>query len=149
MKINNQFVIHAKKDDVWDFFMDAEKLAKCVPGCKEINMISPTKYDSVIDVKIQFMTITFKTRGELLKAIEKERIIVEMNGKSIGLVGSFRNKLSVSLLESGKSETLVDYEMDMQMTGRLASLGKVLMKGTITKSSEEFAENVQRLFQHS
>ncbi|MBP0726544.1 hypothetical protein J5Y03_15390 [Bacillus sp. RG28] len=148
MKINNQFTINAKKDDVWNFFMDAEKIAECVPGCKEIFMISPTKYDSVIDVKIQFMTITFKTRGELLKAIDKERIIVEMNGKSIGF-GLFQNKLTVNLLEIENNETLVDYEMDIHLTGKLASLGKVLMKGTITKTSEEFAENVQRLFQYS
>jgi len=149
MKINNQFIIHAKKEDVWAFFMDAEKLAKCVPGCKEIKMISPTKYDSVIDIKIQFMTIPFNTRGELLKAIDNERIIVEMNGKSIGLVGSFQNRLTVSLIDNGESETLIDYEMDMHLTGKLASLGKVLMKGTITKTAEEFAENVQRIFQHS
>jgi len=148
MKINNQFIINSKKEDVWNFFMDAEKIAKCVPGCKEITMISPTKYDSVLDVKIQFMTITFKTRGELLNAIDKERIIVEMNGKSVGF-GVFQNKLTVNLLEIENSETLVDYEMDIHLTGKLASLGKVLLKGSITKTSEEFAENVQRLFQHS
>jgi carbon monoxide dehydrogenase subunit G len=148
MKINNQFTINSKKDDVWNFFMDAEKIAKCVPGCKEITMISPTRYDSVLDVKIQFMTITFKTRGELLKAIDKERIIVEMNGKSVGF-GLFQNKLTVNLMDIETNETLVDYEMDIQVTGRLASLGKVFMKGSITKSSEEFAENVQSLFQHS
>ncbi|MBM7662871.1 carbon monoxide dehydrogenase subunit G [Bacillus mesophilus] len=149
MYLKNQFLIEASQDEVWSVFMDAEKLGKCVPGCKEIMMISPTKYDAVMEVKIQFMTITFQASGELKDAKEKEQITVEMTGKPVALVGLFRNKLIVNLTETENGETLVDYEMDLQLTGRLASLGDILMRGTITKSANEFAENVQKLFQHS
>jgi len=37
--------------------------------------------------------------------------------------------------------------MDLQMSGRLASLGDVMMRGTVVDSSRQFAANVQRLFE--
>ncbi len=62
------------------------------------------------------------------------------------LAGMFRTKLKVRLRERAAAETEVAYDMDLQMSGRLASLGDVMMKGTVTESSREFARNVQRLF---
>ena len=149
MIIKKQFLIHAGKDEVWSVFMDPIRLGSCFPGCKEINEISPTKYETVFELKAQFITITLQATGELKNAKEKEQLTVEMTGKPVALVGEFRNMMVVNLSETQTGDTLVDYEMDLQMSGRLASMGSRLMKGTLTKSSGEFAENVQRLFQHS
>ena len=149
MIIKKQFLIHAGKDEVWSVFMDPIRLGSCFPGCKEINEISPTKYETVFELKAQFIAITLQATGELKNAKEKEQLTVEMTGKPVALVGEFRNMMVVNLSETQTGDTLVDYEMDLQMSGRLASMGSRLMKGTLTKSSGEFAENVQRLFQHS
>lgn len=146
MQLSDSFTIAAKKEDVWSVFMDAERLATCVPGCKEIQTVSPTKYDAVMEVKIQFMTIHFKATGELKEAVEGEELNVEMIGQPLALAGLFRNRLKLQLVELEPLLTQVKYEMDLQMTGRLASLGEILMKGTVKKSAAEFAQSVQGLF---
>ncbi|KQL46163.1 CoxG family protein [Brevibacillus choshinensis] len=146
MQLSDSFTIAANKQDVWSVFMDAERLATCVPGCKEIQTVSPTKYDAVMEVKIQFMTIQFKATGELKEAVEGEELNVEMIGQPLALAGLFRNRLKLQLVELEPLLTQVKYEMDLQMTGRLASLGEILMKGTVKKSAAEFAQSVQGLF---
>lgn len=146
MQLSDAFEIAARKEDVWSVFMDAEKLAACVPGCKDIRTISPTKYEATMEVKIQFMTITFKATGELKEAVEGETLHVEMIGQPLALAGLFRNRLTLQLNELEPVLTQVRYEMDLQMTGRLASLGEILMKGTVKKSASEFAQSVQTLF---
>lgn len=146
MQLSDAFEIAARKEDVWSVFMDAEKLAACVPGCKDIRTISPTKYEATMEVKIQFMTITFKATGELKEAVEGETLHVEMIGQPLALAGLFRNRLTLQLNELEPVLTQVKYEMDLQMTGRLASLGEILMKGTVKKSASEFAQSVQTLF---
>ena len=146
MKINDSFVINAPKEDVWTVFMDVEKLASCVPGCKDLIAHSDTEYEADMEVKTKFMTINFKANGVLKDAIEGEELKVEMVGKPMKLAGLFKSRMTVGLEEIDTTQTKINYEMDLQMTGRLATLGDILMRGTVKKSADEFAENVQTLF---
>jgi len=147
MKIADTFTIRAPKPDVWDVFMDVAKLAGCVPGCKDLVARSETEYEADMEVKTKFMTIGFKANGQLKECTEGEELVVEMTGKPMKLAGLFRTKLRVRLQERGGAETEVAYDMDLQMSGRLASLGDVMMRGTVVDSSRQFAANVQRLFE--
>jgi carbon monoxide dehydrogenase subunit G len=146
MKINDSFTIDAGKNDVWSVFMEVEKLAGCVPGCKEMKALSETEYEADMEVKTKFMTIAFKATGELKDFKEGEEMNIEMIGRPMKLAGLFKTSLTVKLVPIHEKQTKVMYDMDLQMSGRLASLGDVLMKGTVIKSSKEFAENVKRLF---
>lgn len=146
MKITDSFTINAAKDDVWTVFMDVEKLASCVPGCNDLVAHSDTEYEADMVVKTKFMTIKFKANGVLKDAIEGEELKVEMVGKPMKLAGLFKSKMIVQLEEIDANQTKILYEMDLQMTGRLATLGDILMRGTVKKSADEFADNVQELF---
>lgn len=149
MKVISQFEIHANISDVWSVFMDPVKLASCVPGCKKIKALSQTTYEALVEVKAQFVPIKIRAIGELKEAVENRKLVVEMHGKPVSFKGSFTNRLVVHLSEFSENMTLVSYEMDIQVTGKLAAIGELLMKGSSSKNSEEFVKNVQDLFQHS
>jgi uncharacterized protein len=146
MRLSDSFTIQARKADVWSVFMDVQKLSSCVPGCKEVIMVSPTQYEARMEVKVQFMTINFKATGELTEAIEDRELKVQMVGQPVALAGLFRNEMHIVLEETAPGVTEVRYDMDLQMTGRLASLGEILMRGTVKKYAGEFADKVQTLF---
>ncbi|ARK25169.1 hypothetical protein SporoP37_11220 [Sporosarcina sp. P37] len=146
MKMTDSFTISAPKENVWEVFMDVEKLAGCLPGCEGLVAFSDKEYEADMVVKTMFMTIKFKVNGILKDSVEGEEMNVEMVGKPMKLAGLFKTKMNITLDEVGDTETKITYAMDLQMTGRLATLGDVLMKGTIKKSANEFAENVQTLF---
>ncbi|WP_255363041.1 CoxG family protein [Sporosarcina sp. P33] len=117
-----------------------------MPGCEGLVALSDKEYEADMVVKTMFMTIKFKANGILKDSVEGEEMNVEMVGKPMKLAGLFKTKMNITLDEVGDTETKITYAMDLQMTGRLATLGDVLMKGTIKKSANEFAENVQTLF---
>ncbi|MEH7388158.1 SRPBCC domain-containing protein [Bacillus sp. JJ1521] len=149
MKKADQFIIHADRASVYSVFMDPMKLGPCFPGCKEVKQLSPTKYETLVEVKVQFVPIKIQGVGELKESIENEKIVVEMKGKPVSLAGSFTNTLTANLKTIETDKTLVEYEMDFEMTGKLAKVGELLMKGSSNKQSEEFMKNVKELFQHS
>ncbi|WP_453989668.1 CoxG family protein [Bacillus nitroreducens] len=149
MKKADQFVVNADRQSVYSVFMDPMKLGPCFPGCKEVKQLSPTKYETLVEVKVQFVPIKIQGVGELKETIENERIVVEMKGKPVSLAGSFTNTLTANLKSIEPNKTLVEYEMDFEMTGKLASIGELLMKGSKNKQSAEFMKNVQELFQHT
>lgn len=149
LKKTDQFIIHAKREEVYSVFMDPVKLAVCIPGCKKIKSISPTHYEALVEIRVQFLPIKIQASGELKETAENKKIVVEMTGKPIGLVGSFNNTLTVNLQSTEENDTIVDYEMDLKLLGKLAAFGDLMMKGTSTKNSNEFVKNVQELFQPS
>ncbi|SEN80829.1 CoxG family protein [Paenibacillus sp. OV219] len=146
MIFHGSFRVPSDRSHVFAVFMDAEKLAGCVSGVKNIKVLSPTQYEAEMEVKIQFMTLAFKAVGELQESVENESIQVEMSGKPVALAGVFRNRLNVHFDSPVPDETIVTYEMDVQMTGRLASLGEILIRKTVEKSAIEFADNVKKIF---
>lgn len=146
MKITDTFTINATKDDVWNVFMDVEQLASCVPGCNDLVAHSDTEYEADMLVKTKFMTIKFKANGVLTHSVEGEELHVEMIGKPMKLAGLFKSKIKIQLEEIDANSTKVVYEIDLQMTGRLATIGDILMKTTVKNSAKEFADNVQILF---
>src|SRR5690625_1491728 len=146
MKVTDSFIIDASRKNVWDVFMDVEKLASCLPGCKDLIAKSETEYEANMEVKTAFMKVNFKANGFLKEAIEEEELNVEMVGKPMKLAGQFKTTMKVKLEELEPNQTKINYDMNLQMTGRLASLGDVLMQGTVKKSAGEFADNVQSLF---
>lgn len=149
MKKADKFIVHADRESVYSVFMDPMKLGPCFPGCKKVKQLSPTKYETLVEVKVQFVPIKIQGIGELKESIENEKIVVEMKGKPVSLAGSFTNTLTANLKTIEPNQTLVEYEMDFEMTGKLASIGELLMKGSSNKQSEEFMKNVQELFQHT
>ncbi|ASS89637.1 CoxG family protein [Aeribacillus pallidus] len=146
MKFSDSLIIEADKQSIWDVFMDVEKLGGCVPGCKDLIAKSETEYEANMEVKTKFMKINFKANGFLKDAVEGEKMDIELVGKPLKLAGNFKAKVNLRLEELEPKKTKVVYDMDMQMTGRLASLGDILMKNTIKKSAAEFTENVHALF---
>jgi hypothetical protein len=146
VKFSDSFIIDAPKQEVWNVFMDVEKLGSCVPGCRRLAALSDKEYEADMEVQTMFMKIAFKANGLLKGAEEGEALNVEMLGRPLKLAGLFKTKLNLRLSETEAGKTEVAYEMDLQLTGRLASLGDVMMKGTVAKSAREFAENVRRMF---
>ena len=39
MKVEKTFSVRASPQTVWDFAKDLEKMAPCIPGCKEITAV--------------------------------------------------------------------------------------------------------------
>lgn len=148
MKKVDKFIVDADRESVYAVFMDPMKLGPCFPGCKEVIPISPTKYEALVEVKVQFVPIKIQGIGELKESVENEKIVVEMKGKPVKLAGSFTNTLKAQLKTIEQNKTLVEYEMDFELTGKLASIGELLMKGSNNKQSEEFMKNVKDLFQN-
>ncbi|MDZ5470425.1 SRPBCC domain-containing protein [Bacillus sp. 31A1R] len=147
MRIEDSFLLHASKEDIWNLFMNVEKLGSCVPGCENVKALSPTEYTAKMEVKVQFMKFNYEAKGKMKNIVENESIEVEMNGKPLSsLAGPFQNNILIKLEEVEPRKVKIHYIMDAQAEGKLASLGDVLMKGSIQKTADQFSENVQKLF---
>jgi len=145
MKLKGEVTVNAMQEEVWQLFMDPTQLCRVIPGCEQARQLDETHYEAVLSVKVQFMTIRSKAQGTLLEAQAPHHLVGELIGEPLSMAGAFRARLTIDLIQAG-SGTNIQYEMDLTMLGRLASLGEAIIRSTSKHLTAEFAENVAQLF---
>jgi carbon monoxide dehydrogenase subunit G len=137
MKMSGSQVIRAPRKTVWRGLNDPKILQQCIPGCETIKAASPTEMSAKVVLKVGPVKATFTGEVTLsdIKAPESYRISGKGQG---GLAGFATGGASVKLTENSAIETLMDYDVDAQIGGKLAMLGSRLIDSTAKSLAEQF-----------
>lgn len=141
MRVEGTFSVNAPIEEVWDLFLDPEKLCRVMPGCEEAHRVDATHYEATLATKVQFMTIRARALGELIEQLEPTHLVVEMTGETLAMAGAFRGRMELHL-HGEDGVTNVRYDFDITMLGRLGSLGTPIVRSTARRITDEFATNV-------
>jgi len=137
MQMQDTQRIPASKDTVWAALNDPEVLKKCIPGCQSLEMSSPTEMTATVVFKVGPVKATFGGKVTLsdLDPPNSYRISGEGSG---GVAGFAKGGASVKLEAESADVTILQYEVDAQIGGKLAQLGGRLIDSTSKKLAGEF-----------
>lgn len=131
MKIEGEYLFNGPRLEVWELVRDPEVLATALPGTQSLEKVSENEYVGEMHVRVGPVAGTFA--GKLLVSDEvlPESFTLSVDGK--GAAG-FANGLGhVQLSEPEDGKTLMRYEGEIQIGGKLASVGQRLLD-TASKS---------------
>lgn len=143
MQISDSFVVDAPREEVWRFLNDAQSLARCLPGCEDVQAIDDANYQAKIKVQLAFISMAFDVTVRITNMDPPNSLSAEISGKPSNLAGRLKVESRLFLEEAGDQSTRVRYEMDMSMTGRLGSIGQPVFRSKAKEMGSEFAGNVQ------
>ena len=137
MQMNDSQRIPAPKEKVWAALNDPEILKQCIPGCQSLEMSSPTEMTATVVFKVGPVKATFSGKVTLsdLDPPNGYRISGEGSG---GVAGFAKGGAVVRLESEGADVTVLHYDVDAQIGGKLAQLGARLINSTATKLAGEF-----------
>lgn len=137
MQMKDSQRILAPREKVWAALNDPEVLRQCIPGCQSLEMTSSTEMTATVVIKVGPVKATFGGKVTLseLDPPNGYRIIGEGSG---GVAGFAKGGAVVSLEPAGASETILHYEANSQIGGKLAQLGARLIDSTAKKLAGEF-----------
>jgi carbon monoxide dehydrogenase subunit G len=140
MQMNDSQRIPAPKAKVWAALNDPEILRRCIPGCQTLEMASPTEMSATVVLKVGPVKATFNGKVTLtdIDAPNSYRIIGEGAG---GVAGFAKGGAKVRLEEEAPDVTILHYETEAQIGGKLAQLGSRLIDSTSRKLAANFFEN--------
>ena len=127
----------------FEFLQNAEQLAGCIPGCRDVREIAPGRYAAVLSNRVAFMTLNFNVTIELVKVMPPEALAATITGDAIGLAGHVAAHAGVELQADGDSRTTIRYFTDVGLTGKLGGLGESVFRATSAKLSREFGINLK------
>jgi len=136
MDVTGEYRIPAPRERVWAALNDPGMLARCIPGCRELRQTSPEEMTAKVALKVGPVSATFAgtVRFEDVRAPEGYVLVGQGNG---GMAGFAKGRAAVSLAEDG-GETVLTYEAEAEVGGKIASLGSRLIQSTSRKLADQF-----------
>lgn len=136
MTMSGEYQLAAPREAVWQKLNDPAVLKECIPGCEQLDKTSDTEFEAVATVKIGPVKARFKGKVKLsdLDPPNGYRI----SGQGEGGVAGFAKGGAVVKLTPKDGGTLLSYDVDAQIGGKLAQLGQRLVNGASKKLADEF-----------
>ena len=124
MKIEGSYTISAPRDVVWEALNDPDVLSKTIPGGQDLEKTGENQYKAKMKIRVGPVQGVFTGNVELtdLKPPESYHMLVDGRGAPGFVKGEGNLRL-----EAQGEETVLHYEGDAQVGGRLASVGQRLM----------------------
>ncbi len=137
MQMNDSQRIPASKEKVWAALNNPEILKQCIPGCQSLEMTAPNEMTATVVLKVGPVKATFGGKVTLsdLDPPNSYRISGEGSG---GIAGFAKGGATVRLTEESSDVTILTYEVDAQIGGKLAQLGGRLIDSNARKLAGEF-----------
>jgi len=135
MKLAGTYKLNVKKEIVWNALNDPEILKKCIPGCDSFIKEDDNSFNASATNQIGPMNATFSGIIKLSNIKENESYTLSGEGQSS--VGFANGSANVKLTEKN-SETILSYEVKIDVGGKIAQLGSRLIDGVAKKMSDYF-----------
>ena len=139
MTMNGEVQLAAPKEVVWAKLNDAEVLKVCIPGCEQLDKVSDTEFQAIATTKIGPVKARWKGKVTLSDLDPPNGYKISGEGEG-GIAGFAKGGATVRLAEKDGG-TLLSYDVEAQIGGKLAQLGQRLISGTAKKLADEFFAN--------
>lgn len=126
MKIAGSYTFNVPCQQVWAAIYDPRALLNIIPGCQEIEQVSPTEYRGQIQLRLPAIIGAFQTT---MQQVEVEAPnYSRFKGVVEGMPGSVKGSAWFRLKEE-EGQTVFEYEGEGLVTGPLARLNSHFIEG--------------------
>lgn len=136
MDMTGERRISAPRERVWNALNDPEVLKGCIPGCETLEKVSDTEMKATAAVKVGPIAARFNGRVELTDLDPPNAYTITGEGQG-GVAGFAKGSAKVNLLPD-ELDTLLRYDVQAQVGGKIAQLGARLIDGTAKSMADQF-----------
>jgi carbon monoxide dehydrogenase subunit G len=123
--------IKAPRDRVWAFLMDPEQVGPCGPGVESIEIVDETHFKARAKVGIGVISARFLMDMEQAETQPPDRAVIKAHGQAPGSAVDAVAEMRLS--DGDEGVTHMDWSADVNIAGKIASVGARLIQGTANK----------------
>ena len=135
MKLEGSYKLNLAKEEVWEALNDPDILKQCIPGCESFVMEGSNIFNATATNQIGPMNATFS--GTVSLSNIKENQSYTLSGEGHSSVGFANGTADIKLTEEN-GITILSYEVNIDVGGKIAQLGSRLINGVAKKMSDYF-----------
>ena len=136
MEMTGEHRIAAPRSVVWEGLNDPEVLRRSIPGCDTLEKTSPTEMTATVTAKVGPVKARFGGKVTLSDLDPPNGYKISGEGQG-GAAGFAKGGAVVRLTPDG-SGTVLRYEVNAAVGGKLAQIGSRLIDATARKMADDF-----------
>ena len=136
LTMSGEVQIPASREKVYEALNNPEILKQCVPGCESLEKLSDTEFQAVSVMKIG--PVKAKWAGKVTLSDLDPPNGYKITGEGTGGVAGFAKGGAAVHLSEKDGGTLLKYDVEAQIGGKLAQLGQRLIAGAAKKMADDF-----------
>ncbi len=138
MRIDNQFTVPADLERAWEFLTDLPRVTPCLPGAS-VDAVNGETLVGKVAIRIGPMNLTYAGEAKFVVKDDLNKIAtIEASGRDGRGGGAVRAKIKASIAAVPEG-TQVNLSTDLDITGRVAQLGRGPINEVSAKVMEQFA----------
>ena len=147
MKFENSFDVNAPIGDVWNALLDVERVAPTVPGAQVLERTGDDAYKVAIKVRVGPMSMTYQGEVEITDRDEAEhRAVMKARARESRGQGT-ANADVVMVLSGDDGRTSATVTTDVQLSGKVATMGQGVLQDVSGRLVETFAKNLAAMLE--
>jgi len=139
MTMSGEARLEASREEVWVKLNDPAVLKACIPGCETFERTDDGCFLAVAKMKVGPVSARFKGRIILSDLDPPNSYKISGEGEG-GVAGIVKGGATVSLCEQDGG-SLLSYDVEAHVGGKLAQLGRRLVDGAAKKIADAFFAN--------
>ncbi|GIU98918.1 MAG: hypothetical protein KatS3mg014_0534 [Actinomycetota bacterium] len=149
MLIENEFTVTAPAEFLWNYLLDVERIAPCMPGAELTEIVDERTWKGKLNAKFGPVTMSFA--GTVVmesRDDDARRVVLKARGMEQKGKGAAEATVT-SWLEPGPGDgqTTVKMRAEIVLTGTAAQLSRGLLPEISRKLTQQFADCLQESMQ--
>ena len=139
MNMTGEVQLPASRETVWAMLNEPAVLKSCIPGCESLDKDSDNEFRAIATIKIGPVKARWKGKVRFSNLDPPNSYWISGEGEG-GVAGFAKGGAKVSLANKDGG-TLLSYNVEAQIGGKLAQLGQRLINSVAKKTADDFFEN--------
>jgi len=145
MKLSHSFTIARPPSEVYDAFLDIERVATCMPGSRMLGEPEPGTYEGEVKVKVGPLGVAYTGQFTVLDA-DRDALQLTMRAKGREQRGAGNADAHiVAQLAEQDGGTLIEIDTDLSIRGKVAQFGRGVIGEVTDGIMQAFASNVEAM----
>jgi carbon monoxide dehydrogenase subunit G len=129
---------------VWDFLIDINKFSACLPGIEQVKQIDDKTFEGALVAVVGPISGNFAFRSTIVESRPPDQMIVRTEGTDSVTKSIVNADMTINLHRVSDSTTQMEYKADVNIKGRLAILGDMVLRATATLILQEFTRRLHK-----
>jgi uncharacterized protein len=137
-------LVDAEAQRVWDLLLDVNRFAACMPGVEHVTQVDDRTFDGVISARVGPMSGKFSFRARIVESKPPSELLAKIEGTDSVTRSTLTVDMDMKLTSPKANQTQVSYRAAVEIKGRLAILGDMVLRATAGLLLDDFGKRLQR-----
>lgn len=139
MHLEGSFDTPASRKAVWDFLLNPQDIAPCIPDVQSLDVTSPDSFKAKVKVGLSLVKGTMDFDFRIADKVPPSSAKLIGSGRGVGSTVEIQTAFTLDELGSG---TKVGWAADVNVGGIMAGLGSKLLDSTSANMVQQVIENL-------